>query len=225
MSVVERLRDRLAASPLQARVVPFVVFLLLGLSQGALGDSSRFWGYLFKTVVGVWLLWLTWPLVVEMRWKLSWEAVVAGVAVLVIWVGLEGFYPKLGSEPKPWNPFASFADAPALAWFFVGMRIIGSTLVVPPLEEVFFRSFVYRYVIKADFHLIAVGTWHAVAFFVTSALFAIEHREWLPGLLCGFIYQGLVCWKGRLGDAMTAHAITNFLLGLWVVWKGAWQFW
>ena len=45
------------------------------------------------------------------------------------------------------------------------------------------------------------------------------------GILCGFAYQGLVIWKRRLGDAITAHAITNFSLGVWVVWKGAWQFW
>jgi len=31
--------------------------------------------------------------------------------------------------------------------------------------------------------------------------------------------------KNRLGDAMTAHAITNFLLGAWIVWRGAWHFW
>jgi membrane protease YdiL (CAAX protease family) len=43
--------------------------------------------------------------------------------------------------------------------------------------------------------------------------------------LCGAAYQWLVLRKGRLGDAMTAHAITNFLLGAWIVWRGAWQFW
>jgi membrane protease YdiL (CAAX protease family) len=56
-------------------------------------------------------------------------------------------------------------------------------------------------------------------------MFGFGHHEWLAGILCGFAYQGLVCWKKRLGDAMTAHAITNFLLGVYVVWKGAWNFW
>jgi len=51
---------------------------------------------------------------------------------------------------------------------------------------------------------------------VTSLLFGFEHREWLAGIFCGFAYQGLVCWKKRLGDAITAHAITNALLGYWV---------
>ena len=60
---------------------------------------------------------------------------------------------------------------------------------------------------------------------VTPTLFGFEHSQWLAGILCGFAYQGLVIWKQRLGDAVTAHAITNLLLGLWVVWRGAWQFW
>ena len=73
----------------------------------------------------------------------------------------------------------------------------------------------------------ALGTFAWRPFLVTSLIFALEHRpiDWLGGLFCGFAFQGLVCWKNRLGDAITAHAITNFLLGLWVVWKGAWQFW
>jgi hypothetical protein len=60
---------------------------------------------------------------------------------------------------------------------------------------------------------------------VTSLIFGLVHYEWLAGILCGLVYQWLVIRKGRLGDAMTAHALTNLLLGLWVVWRGAWGFW
>jgi hypothetical protein len=105
------------------------------------------------------------------------------------------------------------------------VRLLGSSLVVPPLEEVFYRSFLYRYLIKADFEQVSLIQFAWVPFVVTAALFGLEHYEWLAGVLCGLIYQGLVCWKGRLGDAITAHMITNFLLSLWVIWKGAWHFW
>ena len=70
-----------------------------------------------------------------------------------------------------------------------------------------------------------VGVFAWTPFLLTSVLFGFEHREWLAGILCGFAYQGLVCWKGRLGDVITAHAITNFLLSVWVVARGAWGFW
>jgi CAAX prenyl protease-like protein len=108
---------------------------------------------------------------------------------------------------------------------FIVIRIIGSTLVVPPLEEVFYRSFVYRYIIRKDFEAVPIGQFHAVSFLITATVFGFVHHEWLAGILCGFAYQGLVCRKKRLGDAMTAHAITNFLLGMWVIWKGDWKFW
>ena len=222
---MDPLSIKLRSSPALARVVPFAIFLGLTACQGQLGEASRYWFYLAKTVAGAWLIWSVWPVVTEMRWVVSWEAVVVGALVFAMWVGLDGHYPKLGRAGVPWNPRAQFAGNPAMAWFFIAVRLAGSTLVVPPLEEMFYRSFVYRYIIKTDFESVPLGRFQLLAFVAASVLFGVEHSEWLAGILCGFAFQGLVCWKGRLGDAMTAHALTNLLLGLWVVWKGAWNFW
>lgn len=246
---VDPLSIKLRSSPALARVVPFVIFLGLTACQGWMGEASRYWFYFAKTLAGAWLIWSVWPVVTEMRWTASWEAVVVGVGVFALWVGLDGHYPSvdeliqkivcpplkaigLGSWcPKPasaglpWNPHLEFGQGSVLAWFFIGVRVVGSTVVVPPLEETFYRSFLYRYIIKPDFESVPLGRFSVGAFVATSAIFGFGHHEWLAGILCGFAYQGLVCWKGRLGDAMTAHALTNLLLGLWVVWKGAWNFW
>jgi uncharacterized protein len=105
-------------------------------------------------------------------------------------------------------------------------RIVGSGWVVPPLEEVFYRSFVYRYIIKPNFQEIPLNHFNLRAFVITVLVFAAAHpAQWLAAILCGAIYQWLVIRKNRLGDAMTAHAITNILLGIYVAWKGQWQFW
>jgi len=214
---------RLEASPLLARVVPFVVFVGLTFLQGRLGVSSPFWIYAFKTSVGAWFVWIVRPLIPEMKWKLSWSGVVTGVIIFVVWVGIDGWYPKISAGGSAWNPRLQFD--PMAAWIFIVIRIVGSTLIVPPLEEVFFRSFLYRYLTNPDFQSVPLGQFRWTPFLVTGAVFALEHSQWLAGLLCGFAYQGLVCRTRRLGDAMTAHAVTNLLLGLWVVWKGAWNFW
>lgn len=229
------IRDLLGRSPTISRVAPFVIFLLLTWLQGKWGgEASRYWFYLLKTVVGAWLIWAMYPLVSELRWKISLPAVIAGVGVFILWIGLDeaiqwmGFpnsYPKIGGAQADWNPHAQFGTDTALAWFVIAMRLLGTTLVVPPMEEVFYRSFLYRYIVKPDFTLVPFNCFHALAFFLTAGLFASTHREWLAALLCGFIYQGLVLRQNRLGDAITAHAITNFLLGLWVIWRGAWHFW
>ena len=228
------MRTLLTRTPLTARVAPFVIFVALTFCQDLFGPAGRYWFYLAKTVLGAAMLAAVWPVVQEMRWKLSWEAVLVGVAVFVMWAGLDDLFVLLGfshSYPKwnigggPWNPHAQFGEGATMAWFFIVVRIAGSSLVVPALEEVFFRSFVYRYISKVDFLSVPLGAFALRPFVLASALFAAEHREWLAGLLCGLAYQALVCWKKRLGDAMTAHAVTNFLLGLWIVWRGEWRFW
>lgn len=219
------LRKKFADSPILARVVPFAVFLLLTFCQGQFGEASRYWFYLAKTLVGAWLVWEMRPFVMEMRWSLSWEAVVVGVGVCVVWVGLDEFYPKLGKAGTAWNPHMHFGQGSALAWLFIVVRIIGSSLVVPPLEEVFYRSFLYRYIVKTDFLAVPLRHFSWLPFLVTAAVFGLAHREWLAGILCAMGYQWLVIRKQRLGDAMTAHAITNCLLGVWVVWREDWRFW
>jgi CAAX protease family protein len=218
------LRERFA-SPAYARVAPFVIFLILTFCQGWFGDQGRYWVYLGKTAVGAWLIWEMRPFVAEMRWAISWEAIVVGVAVCVMWVGIDGFYYKFASSGSVWNPHEQFGTHSALARTFIAVRLLGSTLVVPPLEEVFYRSFLYRYLVRSDFESLPLNTFHLGALLATAVLFGVEHYQWLAGILCGFAYQGLVIRKNRLGDAMTAHAITNFLLGVYVVWQGAWQFW
>lgn len=219
------LRKKFADSPTFARVVPFVIFILLTFCQGKFFEGSEYWIYLAKTLVGAWLIWEMRPFVAEMRWAFSWEAVAVGVGVWVIWVGLDGFYPKLTKAGAVWNPHTHFGSGATLAWFFVAVRIIGSSLVVPPLEEVFYRSFFYRCITRTDFQSVPLGHFSWVPFFVNAGVFGFAHREWLAGILCAMAYQWLVIRKRRLGDAMTAHAITNFLLAMWVVGKSDWKFW
>ena len=217
---------KMQSSPILARVIPFAAFALLTLLQGRLGETSQYWIYALKTVIGAWLLWIVYPYVKEMRWKLSWEAVVVGVTVFAVWVGLDGYYPMLADRNEGgFDPNQTYGAGSALALTFIAVRILGSSLVVPMLEEVFYRSFLYRDIIKPDFIKIPLGRFEWKAFIFAGIVFGMGHYEWLPGILCAFAYQGLVCRKDRLGDAISAHAITNFLLGLWVITRGAYHFW
>ena len=222
-------RKKLRTSPGFARGAPFIIFLILTSAQDMLGGDLRYWLYFAKTVVGAWLIWELWPIVTEMRWSFSLEAVAVGIGFFVIWVGLDPYVPKnhLFFNPggDPWNPNLRYGHGSAMAWFFVVVRIAGSTIVVPPLEEMFYRSFLYRYFIRTDFQNLPLNHRHVLSWVVTSLLFGLVHYEWLAGILCGLAYQWLVISKNRLGDAMTAHAITNFILGMYIVWRGAWGFW
>lgn len=235
------LLEDLRKSPVKARVVPFIVFLVLTAGQDwdRLGEGGRYWCYLAKTIAAAWLLWELRGAIPEMRWAVSWEAVVVGIVVFVIWVGLDPMVPgqkellfKLGlgkdpasESPSFWNPFDYFGSGTALGWFFVVVRTLGSSLVVPPLEEVFYRSFLYRFLISPEFEKVPLNRVHGVSLALTALIFGFTHQQWLAGILCALAYQWLVWHKNRLGDAMTAHAITNFLLALWIVFRGDWKFW
>ena len=216
---------KITGSPLLVRVVPFLIFLGLTSLQGRFGPASAYWLYFAKTVAGIWFIWTMRPGVAEMRWSMSWEAVVVGVAIFAVWVGLDPFYPKMKTVDAAWNPFIQFGEHSALAWIMVAVRMLGSTFVVPPLEETFYRSFLYRYIANQNFMSVPLNKFLPLPFIATVVIFGASHYQWLAGILCGAAYQWLVLRRNRLGDAMTAHAITNFLLGIWVVWKGAWQFW
>ena len=118
-----------------------------------------------------------------------------------------------------------FGSGSGFAAVFVVVRLIGSALIVPPLEEIFYRSFLYRYFIKPEFLTVSFSRFEWRAFLICGIVFGIGHYEWLPGILCAFAYQGLALKKDRLGDAISAHAITNLLLGVWVITRGEYQFW
>ena len=233
-----RFREKFSGHPAAVRVAPFVIFVLLTAAQGKFGAASACWFYLAKTLVGLWLIWEMRPFVSEMRWVFSWEAVIVGVGIFVLWVGISGewttqssLWVKLGLSHPPeklaavWNPNEQFGTGSALAWLFITVRILGSTFVVPPLEEVFYRSFLYRYLAGQNFLSVPLDKFLPRPFIITALVFGFSHNEWLAGIVCGAAFQWLVLRKNRLGDAMAAHAITNFLLGVWVVTRGAWQFW
>lgn len=229
--------------PETPRVLPFALFLLIGAIPAGAFPGAPFWGYLAKTVAAGGLLWHFRARIPEMRWAVSGPAVVVGVGIAVLWIGLEGRVPgleelwraapgwfggKAGGPPppaEPWNPVAYFATQPLLGWFFVGVRVLGRSLVVPALEEVFYRSFVYRYVVNPRFLEVPLTRRHLGAWAATAVMFGLVHPgQWVQGIVCGAAYQWLVLRRGRLGEAMLAHALTNLLISAYAIASQRWEF-
>ena len=204
--------------PILTHTLPFAVFALftyLPLSQG--------WSYPLKTVVVGLMLMYFWPSIRhEIRWTWDWPAVVVGVAVFLIWIGLEGHTPKLGGEKalSPWS-----LDGPISPQIFIGFRLIGACLVVPIMEELFWRSFALRFLITSKIHSVPVGTFTWFSFVVVSLAFGLEHNRWIPGILAGMAFAGLLYRTHNLFSPILAHAITNALLGIYVLSNSHWHFW
>src|SRR5438876_1448637 len=179
------LAAQLRSSPERARVLPYVIIVVLTFIQDSYGGPSRYWLYLAKMLVGAWCIWEVRNVATEVRWAFSWEAVVAGVLVLTLWVGLDPHYPKLQLLVKagaPWDPFLEFGQNSRLAWFFAAVRIFGSALIVPPIEEAFYRSFLYRYFVRIEFTALPLSHLHWLSLSVTSLIFGFLHHQWLTGI-------------------------------------------
>jgi len=109
---------------------------------------------------------------------------------------------------------------------FLLTRAAGSTLLVPVIEELFWRAWLMRWLINHDFQSVPLGAYLPSAFWITAVLFASEHGPyWEVGLAAGVVYNWWMIRTKSLADCMLAHAVTNGALALYVVAAGAWRYW
>jgi uncharacterized protein len=145
----------------------------------------------------------------------SW-GIAAGLVAIAIWIGIDPFYPKL-SAAAPFDPRGRYV--------FIAFRIVGAVVVVPLMEELFWRAFLIRWLVKDDFKSVPVGTFTWRSFVITVALFGLEHNQWLAGLICGAIYNMLLYRTRSVWACVVAHATSNAALAAWVLARGDWKFW
>ncbi|MDI4635589.1 CAAX prenyl protease-related protein [Pelomonas sp. V22] len=215
-----------------ARCLPFAVFMaLLGL-RGALPESLQGldprWIYgLGVIAVGGLLLHYrreygelsrqNLPDARELLWSVA-----VGLAVFGLWIVLDAPWMQLGT------PTASFVPVDAnggLIWPLVALRLIGAALLVPVMEELFWRSFLMRWIAQPQFQTVAPAQVGLKALVLSTFIFMLAHTLWLAAIVAGLAYALLYMRTGKLWTAVIAHAVTNGALGLWVIRTGNWQFW
>jgi CAAX prenyl protease-like protein len=97
--------------------------------------------------------------------------------------------------------------------------------MVPVMEEIFWRSFMLRYLTQLDFRRVAVGTFSASALWVTVGGSALSHPEWLVAAIAALAYSLWLRRTRSLFASIVAHATTNAALGVYVLTTGSWQYW
>ncbi len=107
----------------------------------------------------------------------------------------------------------------------IGFRLAGASIVVPVMEELFWRSFLVRYLIDSDIKKVAIGQFTAMSCIVTIILFGMEHNFWLSGIIAGAVYTLLLYRTKSIAQCILSHAVTNFSLGIYVLNTGKWHFW
>ena len=201
-------------------ILPFSAFMVLT-ELGNWIPELVYFLYPVKTLVTAGILLYYWKYYRELKLGWSGFSLFCGIAVFIIWVGIEDFYPKISGTV--YNPF-SFESRMMGAWIIFN-RMIGSVIVVPVMEELFWRSFILRFLIDQDFKKVSLGTFTWSSFIISSLLFGAEHNRWLAGIIAGVIYNLVLYHRKELSDCIAAHAVTNFLLWVFVISSGNYEFW
>jgi membrane protease YdiL (CAAX protease family) len=58
-----------------------------------------------------------------------------------------------------------------------------------------------------------------------TILFALAHPEWVAALAYCALLNGLLYWRRNLWDCIVAHAVSNLVLGIYVLATGNWMLW
>jgi exosortase E/protease (VPEID-CTERM system) len=142
------------------------------------------------------------------------------VSALPVAIGVVIGAAWLATNPSGQSTIDAEPDA-----FWLVVRTLGSAAVVPVVEELAFRGCLMRWLVSRDFDRVEFTKWTPWAVFASSLVFGLLHDRWLAATAVGAIYAALQIRRGRLVDAIAAHAATNATISAWVLWTGDLSAW
>jgi CAAX prenyl protease-like protein len=216
-----------------AYILPMITFLALVWAGGNWKELYP-WFYVARAIIVAVMLFILWPHYTKIRWNGWWLGALLGIVGIFQWVGMQLALQKLsigGWMPfkpaaDPFNPMSAF-NSPAIMWSWIVIRIASASLVVPVMEELFWRDFLWRRILApADFKLAQVGEKDWRAFLFVSLVFAVVHGNWwLTSIVWALMIGGLLIYTRSLGACIVMHGMTNLLLGIYVLYTHDWSFW
>jgi CAAX prenyl protease-like protein len=216
-----------------AYIAPFLTFLIfLGINEGLNSAHFHPWGvdamylvYPVQTVVCAAVLAWYWP-----QYRLRFPAglgiaVAAGVLVVGCWVSPQVLFHQ-APRVTGFNTDL-FAGLPVAYWAELIFRLARTALVVPLLEEIFWRGFLLRYFIREEFAAVPFGTYGRNANLIVATAFMLEHNspDWPAAFVAGIAYNFVAYRTKSLSSCVLAHAITNALLAAYILHTRQWGFW
>lgn len=145
-----------------------------------------------------------------------------GLLVFLLWINMDWTLGAAG-VPQGFNP--ELLPGRNIQIAMTLFRIAGAVLVVPLLEELFWRSFLIRYIIDKNFDRVSIGAFTWMSFLLTVLFFGLEHNFFYAGIMAG-VFFNLVLYRTRsIAQCVLSHAVTNLALAVYVVATGKWQFW
>ncbi len=284
-----------ATSQEKAYIGPFAVFMGFlalnelvrkifdGVDAAWWMSEPQFWVFPLQTLVCGWLLVKYWKYyeLGPPRGIVWWVGV--GILVLLLWIAPQvwlGYPARLdGFDPT------YFEQSGAAFYSTVALRFVRLVIVVPLLEEIFWRGFLLRYLAQIDgreifrgalesiheklsdllgerslfrwpaaqllkltqrleravgkapptvpqseaqpFHAVPFGSFSWLSFIIVTAGFTAVHlpEDRVAAAITGMLYNFVAYRTRSLSACVLAHAVTNLLLGIYIMRTGQWGFW
>lgn len=210
-------------------VLPFAAFMAMLAVRSSL-TLGRFEYPLWTIILSAILIFYSRP-VIDLRVSRLAATVLVGIAVFVLWIGPDLLWPGYRSH---WL-FENFLTGKAASSIHeslrsdpvvLAFRFVRAAIIVPVVEELFWRAWLMRWLIKPQFLQVPLGSYTAQSFWICAVLFASEHGSyWAVGLLAGVVYNWWMIRTRSLGDCILAHAVTNGCLSAYVLATGKWEYW
>ena len=205
-----------------AYLVPFLA--ILGASFISKAASGYFeWLYPLRFAAAAVAFWIFRAEYRKLNWRFNLVAPAVGAAIFLVWVVPGWWSHGLTASPLG-TALASLSPAARITWIVI--RLAAAVVTVPVAEELAFRGYLARRLVKRDFDDLPFTRITLLSMVLSSAAFGLMHgQHWIAGMLAGLAFAALSKWRGRIGDAVVAHATSNLLLGAWVLLRGDWAQW
>ena len=146
----------------------------------------------------------------------------AGLLIFGLWV----LPPEVFHQPHRTVGFDP-GVVPGLSSWMLAARFTRLVVVVPLVEEIFWRGFLLRYLVRENFTSLPFGACNRTSFLVTTGAFALVHQwaDFFPALATGILLNLLAVRTRSLAACVVAHAVANLALGCYICATRQWGFW
>jgi exosortase E/protease (VPEID-CTERM system) len=205
-----------------AYLLPFLSILAVGMvTAAASGDFE--WLYPMRFLAAAGALWLLRKSYADLDWKFGWFGPAIGVLVFAMWIAMDALLKTTTSDAMP-HALADSSTPIRVTW--IVFRALAGIVTVPIAEELAFRGFLLRRLISPHFEALPLRTFTWLGLAISSVAFGALHGNlWFSGILAGLLYAWALLRRGRIGEAVVAHATTNALLVGYVLIFQKWHLW
>jgi len=208
------------ASNVTPYVLPLMVLIAASLLTGLFAEAVDML-YPVRVVVAVVCLLALRTSYKGLIVRLNMSNVVVGLAVYGLWVATVP--PASDSGDFLYGSLLEMKAPARVVW--IVMRVFGSTLIVPIVEELAFRGYLLRRLTARNFEAVSYANVAWLPLVGSSLVFGSLHGHLLAGTIAGLLFGLVQARGGRIGDAIAAHAIANGLIAMQVLFLSHWGWW